>query len=131
MRASCPNATNRETDRRVARAPRRAQHSTIEGLAPEPSAGGALGAIGVEALIAACGPETAAVMRLVRRGLHDTRRYFEWRRIPLCFLVEGRLRPVDGALVLDLGDAVCALDALFGKSLRPMSDAGPAGADWW
>lgn len=119
----------------------------LEGHAPEPRAHTPLGVVGLDALLRATGSgDRDDAMRMVRRGLHEARSYFEWRQIPLCFLMAGRVRAAgDGvSLELELDQGWCSLTALLGRSVRPMgTDAATGskvgklggqrgrGADWW
>jgi hypothetical protein len=107
----------------------------IEGLGPEPESDRPLGVVGVDALLTASGPDSEAVMRLVRRGLHEARRYFEWRRIALCLLVQSRLHAAaDGSPELDTPEGVRSLTPLVGQGMRPMANTMTSSAreaDWW
>ncbi len=121
---------------------------TIEGLGPEPASDQALGVVGLDALLAAVGrgdgaeDQIAAVLQALRGHLREARRYFEWRHIPLCFLVDGRLLATvvdDRGPELEVGDRRHSLTALFGQGLRPMletqsdkqSGKQSGKIDWW
>lgn len=103
----------------------------IEGLHPEPTAGHALGVVGLERLLEAARGDRDGVVQRVRLGLHQGKRYFAWKRIPLVFLVRcGLEAESDGrGPFLVLGTERVDLAPLLGGGLAPVP--GSDGAWWW
>lgn len=104
----------------------------IEGLEDEPPHKRPLGVVGLEALLIACRNEEKDVLRLIRRGIHGAKRYFDWREIPICFVLRGRLKAEAGQAIPDLSHAghTWSLAPLVGHGLKPV-DSELAGAWWW
>lgn len=101
----------------------------IEGLLPEPPPQRPLGIIGLDALMRIESEEAGAILRRLRRSLHDGKGYFEWKQIPLVFLTRGELtgEHEDAGPALALGDRAAPLAPLFGSRLRPVPDTH----GWW
>jgi hypothetical protein len=102
----------------------------VSGHLPEPTEGRALGLVGLDALLAAVPGDGATVLRAVRGGLVEARRYFSWKQIPVVLLVEGKIDdPADGTgLGLTHGGRRWSLAPLLGVRLTP---ARPDAAGWW
>ena len=102
----------------------------VEGRLSEPPSGQPLGIVGLDALVQASGDGLHGTLAVIRRGVHDGKRYFDWKQIPLVFLVEGTLEvdPEAGGPVLRHGRERFPLYALFGRSIAPLSADD---ATWW
>ncbi|MDY0003442.1 MAG: hypothetical protein RBU30_19240 [Polyangia bacterium] len=102
----------------------------IEGHLPEPVEKRAIGILGLDGLLAAGRRQEETLMPSLRTLLYSGRHYFEWKEIPLVFLVDARIGGEHdaGGAFLELGDAPIALAPIFGRGLQPMqSDL----AGWW
>jgi hypothetical protein len=102
----------------------------VAGHLPEPPEARPLGLVGLDALLSAAPGDAGTVLRAVRSGLVEARRYFTWKQIPLVLLVEGKIDdPADGTgLGLTLGPRRWALAPLLGVRLAP---ARPDANGWW
>lgn len=103
---------------------------TVAGQLPEPPEGRPLSLVGLDALLSAVPGDGATVLRAVRGGLVEARRYFAWKQIPVVLLVEGRVDdPADGTgLGLSHGGRRWSLSPLLGVRLTP---ARLDAAGWW
>ena len=101
----------------------------LEGHRPEPPPGRPLVVTGVDALLRAAG-EAGPVLRALRTGLAEGRRYFAWKEIPLVVLLDGEVEdPRDGTgLALRADGRRWPLAPLLGTPQQP---ARPGTDGWW
>ena len=104
---------------------------TIEGHLAEPVEKRPLGILGFDALLAAGRQQEETLTPSLRTLLYAGKHYFEWKEIPLVFLVDAKIggeHDADGAY-LELGGAPpLALAPLFGRGLQPMHEDMTG---WW
>lgn len=103
---------------------------TIEGHLPEPAEKHALGILGLDALLAAGRQQEASLTPSLRTLLYAGKHYFEWKEIPLVFLVDARIGGEHdaGEAHLAIGEAQISLAPIFGRGLQPMHEDV---AGWW
>jgi hypothetical protein len=101
----------------------------IEGHSSEPNAGEPLVVGALTQLLQAGTSHAEELMRTIRRSLHDGRSYFEWKDIPVVFVVEGHLELHDGELRLEHENELWDLTPLFGRGMKQKLD-GEAGWYW-
>ena len=101
----------------------------IDGRLAEPNANTPLGVTGIEVLLRATNERPDDLMRRIRTTLHGGKEYFQWKQIPVVFLVRGVLdySPNDG-LTLRWDDDEWSLHALLGKNFTA---ANPKATGWW
>lgn len=104
----------------------------VEGHLPEPPERTPLGVCGLSELCRAAGPEALhGALAVVRGAVHDGRSYFDWKKIPLVFVLRGASLehdPEAGGVVLGVAGGRFSLVPLFGRGLSP---ARPGQSDWW
>ena len=103
---------------------------TIEGHLPEPDPRRALGVIGLDRLFVAGAANLESVLASLRGLLYSGMQYFEWKEIPLVFLLDGQLGgefDTDGAQLV-FRETRFGLNALFGRGMKPMTADTPG---WW
>ena len=103
---------------------------TVEGHLENPTPGQPLGVVGLETLLEAADEEAGAAMHLVRKNMHAAKHYFEWKKIPLVFLIEGKLsgRHDEDGPTLEFRDKEWSLRQLLGRGLKPKFDDHNG---WW
>ncbi len=103
----------------------------VEGHLPEPEPGRPLGLVGLDALLMAVGDESTPLLKALRTGLVQARRYFDWKKIPVALLVDGTVDdPADGTgLVLTRGERRWPLAPLLGTRLEPA--LSKTNGWWW
>lgn len=101
----------------------------VEGNLPEPPPSMPLGLVGLDALCLASGSGAHEALAVIRRGVHDGKRYFDWKQIPLVFLVEGELDhdPRGGAMLRSDGERF-SLHPLLGRGIKPLHRDQ---LNWW
>ena len=101
----------------------------IDGRLGEPTPHAPLGVIGVDALLRAATERPDELLRRIRTTLHGGKEYFQWKQIPVVFLVRGSLdySPNDG-LSLRHEDEEWSLSPLLGKNFTA---AKPGTMGWW
>ena len=102
----------------------------VEGHINEPAPKQALGIVGLEALLFAGDEDADNIMRTLRRELHAGKHYFEWKKIPLVFLVDGVLADhhEGNGIVLEYGKNEWELAPMLGKGLKAKFDDETG---WW
>lgn len=102
----------------------------VEGHIDEPEPRRPLGIVGLEALLRASDEHADDIMRIIRRQLHAGKHYFEWKKIPLVFLVDGELAGRHDAkgVMLEYGHDVWDLGPMLGKGMKAKIDDEPG---WW
>lgn len=99
----------------------------VEGHLPEPAAGEPLVVEGLAALLDAADDEAEDVLRVLRRCVHDARRFFEYSRVPLVVVADGALSDEGEGLSMEGGRGRWSLAPLVGHG--PRRQSGHDG--WW
>lgn len=101
---------------------------TVAGTGDEPEGDRPIVVTGLVDLLEP-GGDVADRLQPVRRALHRGKHYFEWRDLPVVFLVRGTLSGRSNeAPALEIGEATWSLDSLFGTGLEPLEEDD---TDWW
>lgn len=102
----------------------------VEGHLPEPAEKRPLGVYGLDALVAASPGDALGVLKALRLGFVEARRYFAWKEIPVALVVEGTIEdPRDGSgLHLLVEGRRVPLAPFVGTRLQP---ARPNVSGWW
>lgn len=93
----------------------------IQGLLHEPPPAQPLHIFGLERLLSSSGEQTPQLLNTLRTSIVEGKYYFEWKEIPLVFLVNGTLQAQDelAAPTLKYEEHRWDLSPLFGRYLSP------------
>lgn len=101
----------------------------VGGFDEEPTEDDPVVVVGLESFLAAGAGELADRVAPLRRAIHRGKHYFEWKALPVVFLVRGSLVGHEGkSPVLTWREEDWDLEPLFGGGLQP-SEQGEI--DWW